>query len=134
MISSTNLLLDDQHCGKKMGDLPIFCSTLHRFKFLFVGPDGCCCLFHLLNIFAPINCNLVLSWYSSMKKNWERFRWFLNRKLTFLAHFDTSPLHQFSKSNNFLWVCWFLCKNLSNFQPPTWKLNNPYYHTAHMYL
>ena len=22
--------------------------------------------------------------------------------------FDSSPLHQFSKFNNFLWVCWFL--------------------------
>ena len=32
--------------------------------------------------------------------------------------FDTSPLTQFSKFNNFLWVCWFLCKNLSNFVTP----------------
>ena len=32
--------------------------------------------------------------------------------------FDTSPLTQFSKFNNFLWVCWFLGKNLSNFVPP----------------
>ena len=23
--------------------------------------------------------------------------------------FDGSPLHQFSKFKNFLWVCWFLC-------------------------
>ena len=30
--------------------------------------------------------------------------------------------------NNFLWVCWFLCKNLSNFVPPAWKLHNPYCH------
>ena len=45
--------------------------------------------------------------------------------------FDTSLLHQFSKFNNFLWVCWFLGKNLSNFVPPAWKLNNPYYHTGH---
>ena len=28
------------------------------------------------------------------------------------------PLIQFSKYNNFFWVCWFLCKNLSNFVPP----------------
>ena len=27
------------------------------------------------------------------------------------------------KFNNFLWVCWFLCKNLSNFVPPAWKLH-----------
>ena len=42
---------------------------------------------------------------------------------------DSSPLTQFLKFNNFLWVCWFLGKNLSNFVPPAWKLNNPYYHT-----
>ena len=41
---------------------------------------------------------------------------------------DTSPLTQFSKFNNFLWVCWFLGKNLSNFVPPVWKLHNPYCH------
>ena len=45
-----------------------------------------------------------------------------------LALFDTSLIHQFSKFNNFLWVCWFLGKNLSNFVPPAGKLNNPYYH------
>ena len=31
-----------------------------------------------------------------------------------LAFFDTSPIHQFPNFNNFLWVCWFLAKNLSN--------------------
>ena len=30
--------------------------------------------------------------------------------------FVTSPLTQFSKFNNFLWVCWFLGKHLSNFE------------------
>jgi hypothetical protein len=43
---------------------------------------------------------------------------------------DTSPLTQFSKFNNFFWVCWFLGKNLSNFVPPVWKLHNPYCHSA----
>ena len=42
--------------------------------------------------------------------------------------FDTSPLTQFSKFNNFLWVCWFLGKNISNFVPSAWKLDKPYYH------
>ena len=42
--------------------------------------------------------------------------------------FDSSPLIQNSKFNSFLWVCWFLCKNLSNFVPPAWKLHNPYCH------
>ena len=44
--------------------------------------------------------------------------------------FDTSPLTQFSKFINFLWVCWFLGKNLSNFVPPVWKLHNPYCHSV----
>ena len=35
--------------------------------------------------------------------------------------FDTSPLTQFSKFNNFLRVGWFLGKNLSNFVPPVWN-------------
>ena len=77
--------------------------------------------------------NTPLDWYSSMKKkNWERFRWFLTQKIDFgnriLALFKSSPLHQFSKFNNFLWICCFLGKNLSNFIPSAWKLNNPYYH------
>ena len=41
---------------------------------------------------------------------------------------DTSPLTQFSNINNFLWVCWFLGKNLSNFVSPVWKLHTPYCH------
>ena len=41
------------------------------------------------------------------------------------------PLTQFSKFNNFLWVCWFLGKNLSNFVPPVWKLHNPYCHNMY---
>ena len=49
------------------------------------------------------------------------------------ALFDTSSLTQFSKFNNFLWVCWFLGKNLSNFVPPIWKLHNPYCNTLHLY-
>ena len=32
------------------------------------------------------------------------------------------------KFNNFVWVCWFLVKNLINFVPPIWKLHNPYCH------
>ena len=36
------------------------------------------------------------------------------------------PLIQFSKFNNFLWVWWFLGRNLSNFVPPVWKVHKPY--------
>ena len=52
------------------------------------------------------------------------------RRLDDFALFDTSPLTQFSKFNNFLWVCWFLGKNLSNFVPPVWKLHNTYCHNV----
>jgi hypothetical protein len=53
----------------------------------------------------------------------------------FLEFFITKMMPYFwqlqnSKFNNFLWVCWFLCKNLSNFVPPNWKLHNPYCHNA----
>ena len=37
-------------------------------------------------------------------------------------------LIQNSKFNDFLWVCWFLSKNLFNFVPPARKLHNPYCH------
>ena len=60
---------------------------------------------------------------------------FWYRKLTLkvgrlgdFALFDTSPLVQFSKFKNFLWVGWFLGKNLSDFVPPVWKLHYPYCH------
>ena len=51
-----------------------------------------------------------------------------------MALFDSSPLIQNSRFNNFLWVCWFLCKNISNFVSPVWKLHNPYCHTVLIYI
>ena len=53
------------------------------------------------------------------------------KRLGDFALFDTSPLTQFSKFNNFLWVCWFLGKNLPNFVPPVPKLHNLYCHRQH---
>ena len=47
------------------------------------------------------------------------------------ASYWGSPLVQFSKFKNLLWVCWFLCKHLSNFLCPVWKLHNPYCHSHH---
>ena len=44
--------------------------------------------------------------------------------------FDSLPLQQFSKVNNFLWACCFSDKNLFHFVPLAWKLDNPYYHTV----
>ena len=55
------------------------------------------------------------------------------KRLGDFALFGTFPLIQFSKFKNFLWVCWFLGKNLSNFVPPAWKLHNLYCHTFHAY-
>ena len=49
-----------------------------------------------------------------------------------IPNFWHLPLTQFSKFNNFLWVCWFLGKNLSNFVFPVWKLHNPYCHTGYL--
>ena len=55
-----------------------------------------------------------------------------------LAFFDTSPLTQFSKFNNFLWVCWFLGKNLFNFVPMLENFKTLYCHNhlsfEHTYL
>ena len=50
--------------------------------------------------------------------------------------FDSSPLLQFSKCNNFLLVCWFLARNLFNFASLPWKLHNRYCHkywATHVY-
>ena len=53
---------------------------------------------------------------------------FWHRKLTYKVKFwsncgtfDTSPLTQVSKFNNFLWVCWFLGKNFLILYPWTWN-------------
>ena len=43
------------------------------------------------------------------------------------------PLTPISKFNNFLWVCKFLGKNLSNFVSPPWKLDNPYCHKQELW-
>ena len=45
--------------------------------------------------------------------------------------FNTSSLTQFSKFNNLLW---FWGKNLSNFVPPVWKLQNPCCHNQEIGL
>ena len=42
------------------------------------------------------------------------------------------PINPNQKFNNFLWVGWFLGKNLANFIPLVWKLHNPYCHTLDM--
>ena len=56
------------------------------------------------------------------------FKIFLLRK--WCPIFDSSPLIQNLKFNNFLCVCWFLGKNLSKFVSPVWKLHNQYCHNC----
>ena len=51
-------------------------------------------------------------------------------KTVIFASYWGSPLVQFSKFKIFLWVCWFLCKNLSNFVSLPWKFHNPYCHNG----
>ena len=63
-------------------------------------------------------------------KNNGRMKYSTLKTLIFASYWG-SPLVQFSKFNKFLWACWFLCKNLSNFVPLPWKLHNPYCHTSH---
>ena len=55
----------------------------------------------------------------------DNFNFWIILLLKWCSSFDTSPP---SKFNNYLWVCWFLGKNLSNCVPPTWKLHNLYCH------
>ena len=61
----------------------------------------------------------------------EKLKWSTLKPLIFESYWGSS-LVQFSKFNNFLWVCWFLCKNLSNFVYPVWKLQNLYCHNVQM--
>ena len=84
-------------------------------------------------MYGTFNRVYRVNWYSSMKKiekdldNFWHGKLTLNvRKWQFVS--DTSPLHQFAKFNSFLWVCWFLAKNLFNFVSLPWKLYNWYCH------
>ena len=74
--------------------------------------------------------NLLLNWYSSIKKKIEKDSDnFWHQKLTLkvkrlgdFALFDTSPLLQFSKFNNFLWVCWFFLILYPRFENSTTRI------------
>jgi hypothetical protein len=82
-----------------------------------------------------ITKNVLLNWYFLMKKKLRKIRMIFDIKIDFesqiLALFDSSPLIQNSKFNNFFWVCWFLGKHLSNFVSSVWKLHNQYCHKGH---
>ena len=66
-------------------------------------------------------------------KNNGRMAYSTLKTLIFASNWGSS-LVQFSKLKNFLWVCWFLYRNLSNFIYPIWKLHNPYCHIIHQIL
>ena len=85
-----------------------------------------CCLTYKPVFALKYDKNFII--HQLVSYEWEDEKnWFL--KLWFLKLLRP-PLIQFSKFNNFLWVCWFLGKNLSNFVPLVWKLQNPYCHKS----
>ena len=59
----------------------------------------------------------------------EGWKYLISKTLIFENFWGPHYIIQFSKFNNFLWVCWFLGKNRSNFVPPVWKLHNRYCHS-----
>ena len=79
------------------------------------------------------NKNVLLNYYywlmkKELRKLWlicdiENWLW----KSNFVTFWNL-PIKPILKINNYLWICWFSSKNLSNFVPPVWRLNNPYYH------
>ena len=72
---------------------------------------------------VPIQDNIFCYWHFLIKSIFKSLY-----LLKWCPIFDSFPLILNSKFNNFLWGSWFLCKNLSKFVPPTWKLYDPYCH------
>ena len=95
------------------------------------GLMASCQKWGIILVISIKKCALKLVFFN--EKNSDRFGWFLRYKIEnqILALFYSSPLIQNSKFNNFLWVCWFLGKNLSNFGSTIWKLHNPYCHSKY---
>ena len=81
-----------------------------------------------LNFFSLKNINLGAHFL--LFTFFDNINLWINLFLKWCPIFDSSPLHQFSKFNNFLWACWFLGKILFNFLLPAWKLHNLYYHNS----
>ena len=58
--------------------------------------------------------NVLLNWYSSMKKRLRKIRMIFDEEnWLWKSNFDSSPLIQNSKFNNFHRVCWFLGKKFN---------------------
>ena len=75
--------------------------------------------------------SVLLNSYSSMIKKSKKIPIIFDIENWLWKLFDTSPLHQFAKFNNYIWVCWFFVKNLFNFVYLTWKLHNHYISSLH---
>ena len=105
--------------------------------------------FKFLEFFQFFLLKLVYFWTKSRKNIYGRF--FHSLCATYLnlgiknwkneiINFTTSdfckllrlPISPILQIQNFLWVCWFFCKNLSNFVYPVCKLLNPYCHNFHI--
>ena len=89
-------------------------------------------LLQLQRMVSQENCDVYSSWVLSFKDLLENEEYYGNTGCGFqTGGIKLCKLHmlvQFSKFKNFLWVCWILGKNLSNFIPPIWKLHTPYCH------
>ena len=83
---------------------------------------------------TPMPCSYwvgsITPYWGSMMYKWLCLFVVCSRDGIFASYWG-SPLVQLSEFNDFLWVCWFLCKNLSNFVYPVWKFHNPYCHNGY---
>ena len=106
-------------------------------SFYFGGPK-------LIRFLAKTNCSILwIDLMSSRQKlgiilvnkmfeNWN-YRKCFHSKMFSLIFLNENKIKKiplvfdravFTKYNNFLWVCWFLAKNLTNFDPSKSELNN----------
>ena len=80
-----------------------------------------------LSIFFSLkNANLVVAYLFLIEFFLNKINVWIILLLKWCPIFDSSPFIQNSKFNDY-WVCWFLCKNRSNFLPPDWKLHYHYH-------
>ena len=98
-------------------------------------------VYRVFSYMVPLHRYLLCGPLNFMREhisNWlSHLRWKLEIGLTCTLYFYPFHLwfsapHYTNFQNNFLWVCWFLDKNISNFVPPSWNLDNPHYHTIYL--
>ena len=79
-------------------------------------------MFFQFSIFKRKSFSGRLSWYLTSKMDYY--------KLWKCPIFVALTLLLFTRYQNFLWGCWFLCKTVTDFGYPSWKLKNPADHNA----